>query len=70
MQRPLAVRDSQLFVVARCISEKGRYYLYKMDCVILCITHTDCLCLVGENRLRGYSPTYEPDHRLFENLDG
>lgn len=27
-----------------------------MDCVILGITYTDCLCLVGKNRLRGDSP--------------
>src|SRR5258708_13501370 len=27
-----------------------------MDCVILCITITSCIGLVGENRLRGYSP--------------
>ena len=56
MQRPLAVRDSQLFVAARCISEKGRYDLYNLDCVILCKTYTDYMCLAGKKRLRGYTP--------------
>ena len=51
-------------------SEKGRYGTYNLDCVILAITITGCIGLVGENRLRGYSPNYEPDHRLFEKLDG
>src|SRR5690348_11126474 len=49
---------------------KGPYHTYNLDCVILCITHTICIGLVGENGLRGYSPKHEPDHRLLENLDG
>ena len=40
----------------RCMCKKGRYHTYNLDCVILCITYTDCMCLVGKNRLRGYSP--------------
>ena len=41
-----------------------------MNCVILGITITSRMCLVGENGLRGYSPKHEPDHRLLKNLDG
>jgi len=43
--------------------------LYSISLSILSGTR-HCMCLVGENRLRGYSPKDEPDHRLPENLDG
>ena len=37
-------------------SKKGRFHTSKMDCDILLTTITNCLPLVGENGLRGYSP--------------
>jgi len=64
--------NASLFLQAphQLYDDKGRYSLSKLDCVILFITPTSCIGLVGENRLRGNSSNYEPDYRLFENLDG
>jgi len=54
MQRPLAVRDGQLGVAARCISEKGRYSAYEMESDTFQETLTCCMLVTEGKRLRRY----------------